>query len=337
MSARMTCDNCGDRIDLPAGYAKAKVRCPNCGYYTEVPPAARSAATPPDEDAPNPARRVVKPTSAKPAVRAKRSIDPRDHRPKFEADAPHGPPLLAGTQEFDDELPYGVPGTGTKPCPHCRGELPLDAKLCVHCGRDMAGGRTTAREFQPIRKVWTERWSLQLRYQLFAGALAIDVLAVGLISFAAGEIEAGVFALVVQAGLQAFILGTFDQTELRRNSRGQTTITRTRHIGFVPLPPEKLAWKQSHMVAVVATHDIGVFSWLTCAYLFTLGIVPGIVFYAVYLHPENFDVVACDVHGGTDEVLLRLGERGEAYKATALIADATGLVVRNELTARDLE
>jgi hypothetical protein len=336
MSARVTCGNCGARVELTAGYAKAKVRCPTCGYYAEVPPAARSAA--PAADEPPVARpAVAKPVSAKPAVRAKRAIDPRDHRPRFEPDEPHGPPLLAGTDDYDDEKPYAVPGTGTKPCPQCRGELPLDASFCVHCGRDLTQPRAAVREYQPVRRTWTEGWGQDLRLMLLAGAVVIDVVAIGIVSVVSGDYYLGAFTMATQVALQSFILGTYDTVEVRRTARGQTTITRVRRIAFAPLPPIKVAWKGSHMVAIVATHDVGVFSWLTCIYLLFLGLVPGVVFYLVYLHPEKFDVIACDVHGGTDEVLLRLGDRGEAAKAAALISDVTGLVVRNELTARDLE
>src|SRR5262249_27348691 len=37
MSARINCTKCGEKIELPAGFAKPKVRCADCGYYPEVP------------------------------------------------------------------------------------------------------------------------------------------------------------------------------------------------------------------------------------------------------------------------------------------------------------
>lgn len=73
MSNRVVCQNCGAKVDLPAGYARAKIRCPGCGYYAEVPteqrgvgeepaspppptPTARRPAAPPPPPPPAPVR-----------------------------------------------------------------------------------------------------------------------------------------------------------------------------------------------------------------------------------------------------------------------------------------
>lgn len=31
-------------------------------------------------------------------------------------------------------------GTSTKQCPHCKFEIPEEAKACGHCGRSLSGG-----------------------------------------------------------------------------------------------------------------------------------------------------------------------------------------------------
>ena len=69
-----------------------------------------------------------------------------------------------------------MPGTGLKKCPDCRGDLPLDATLCVHCGVDF-GTRTkkAKREYSPLNKSWEAYATFDLRLKLFFGLQALNV------------------------------------------------------------------------------------------------------------------------------------------------------------------
>ena len=330
MSARVMCQNCGGRVELPAGYAKAKIRCSHCGYYAEVPPNARAAddSPPSSPRSATPVRAAV-PVPAKPVVRAKRSVDPRDHRPQFESDSPAGPPLLQGNSDFDDDAPYTVPGTGTRMCPHCRGTLPLDATLCVHCGRDIATGEKTTREFQSLNRTWFEGWPPEFRAKLFAGAVLLDIMLIGLFVGVDSLLGIGFFTLAVQVGLQAYNLGTFDAIIVKRTTKGQATLTRIRRVAFIKFAPEKLAWKGSHSVGVIASHNPGVFAWMVCAYLFTLLVVPGVLFYWFVIRPERCEVSICDVYGSTDGIVFRSTDHAQAREVATTIADATGLSFRS--------
>lgn len=68
MPNRVDCQNCGAGVSLPAGYARAKIRCPGCGHYVEVPPEQRGESG--DEVAEAPART---PRRAEPVV-AQRAV-----------------------------------------------------------------------------------------------------------------------------------------------------------------------------------------------------------------------------------------------------------------------
>ena len=46
MTNRVSCQNCGAKVPLPDGFAKARIRCPGCGYYADVPADARAALPP---------------------------------------------------------------------------------------------------------------------------------------------------------------------------------------------------------------------------------------------------------------------------------------------------
>ena len=43
--AKVSCQNCGAKVEIPAGFAKARIRCPGCGYYADVPAEADRGST----------------------------------------------------------------------------------------------------------------------------------------------------------------------------------------------------------------------------------------------------------------------------------------------------
>jgi len=338
MSNWVHCQNCGGRVEIPPNYSRAKIRCGGCGYYAEIPPEMRSAAeepTIPTEEspalsAPRAEPRVARAAPAKPTIapKAKPQIDPRDHRPRFEPDEPGGKPLLDGTQDEDDDRPYAVPGTGTKNCPKCRSELPLNAVFCVHCGRDLqTGEKVKKRTFEPIDREWEEGWSLQFRLQLLIGCVALDFLAL-IVLIINGDYSVGVITLLLQLGLQAFLLGTFDRLNVKRTSKGEATLTRTQRLAFLTMKVTKVKWKKSEGLGLVGSHNPGIFAWLICIYCAMLCIVPAIAFYWFIIRPERFEVILCDTYGGTDEIIFRSKDRDHAHEVGRIVAEATGLWYR---------
>ncbi len=329
MPDRIACPTCGGRINRPAGYARKKIRCPGCGYYADTPADwAEAAPDEPPAAAPVPA---VPPRRTATPVTVRKRADPRDTRPDFTPDAPAGDPLLTGTQDEDDDRPYAVPGTGTQACPHCQEALPLDATLCVHCGRDVASGKRQKRTHQPMAGEWHEGLAPHTRLALLAGMQVFNVafsLAILLYSDA-GITVGGLFTqLIGQAFnviLQAFLIGSYDTFTLKRTAKNQTTLTRTRRLAFVPLSPTKVAWKQSAYAGVIATHDPGIFTWLLCIYMLGLLCLPGVAFYWFVIRPETHTVALCDEYGSTTELLYRTQDREKAAEVAGFVSEATGL------------
>ncbi len=332
---KVSCQNCGAKVPLPAGFAKARIRCPGCGYYADVPADVRAAAE--DESAraggvsplrgsPADAPRsgAVRPIAA--PVKAKPQRDPRDHRPNFEPDEPLGPPLLHGTQDEDDERPYAVPGTGLKKCPECRGDLPLSAELCVHCGLDLNTGEKPDRQYQQLFKVWEAFAPFDKRLLAFVVFQVINV-ALFLITVVALGYKAlpGMVMIALQVGLQAFLVGSYETLTARRNAKGRAEVTKVWRICFIPTKPTKVPWKTSEGIGIIATHNPGVFEWGTFLYLLMLGCLPGILFYLFVIRPERYEVALCDVHGGTDLVIFHTTKRDQADDICRTLSDATGL------------
>lgn len=381
MPHRVVCQNCGESVLLPEGYARAKIRCPGCGYYAEVPPNLRTADPPPDrmreddpafaaltdDSPPQPplARKVPQsaPPPKKPVPRAKPSAHPDDPRPSFESDEPSGPPLLAGSQDHDEDAygeevqPYAVPGTGTQPCPHCRGQLPLDATLCVHCGKDVATGVKVKRKYQRIDRTWEEGWPWMLRMQIFIGLQVVNVIAAALLVATGSGLATftnftGLVTLIsanaIQIALQGFLMGTYDTLLVTRSEKGKSSVVRFRRLFFVPLAPTKLSWRNSHAIGIAGT-DIGLFAKILCLYFMFEAVIFGLagVFYApaslglaaiyavtaagfywVVIRPTRFEINLCDVHGSANENAFRSESRDQAEEIATTIAEATGLMYK---------
>jgi hypothetical protein len=342
------CSSCGAKVPLPEGHTRAKIRCGLCGYYAEVPSELRASDS--DEPRQSPAGPPLTPNPSPPrgegnkgktpkgegnkSRRAKPNTNAADPRPNFESDVPTGPNLLDGDDIERDGLeatPYSVPGTGLKKCPDCRGDLPLDATLCVHCGVEF-GTRTkkAKREYTPLFREWEAYLPFDLRLKIFFGLQALNVVfAVLSLVFKQTDFGFALFsALIVQAGVQAFLCGTFDKLQIKRNAKGKTEITKHWRFLFVPTPPQKIDWKVSHGTAIVATHNPGPLEWGVMLYLLCAGCLPGLIFYWFVIKPERYDVVLCDLHGSTDQAIFRTTNRDMADTICTTINETTGLAYR---------
>ena len=337
MNNRVNCQNCGGRVEIPVDYSRAKIRCGGCGYYADVPANMRSTgeeappAPPPRPKASDPPQVArAAPAARAAAPKARPQADPQDPRPKFEPeeDGPRGKPLLEGTQDEEDDKPYAVPGTGTKRCPECRGELPLSAALCVHCGLNLVTNeRAKKRKFEPIDREWEEGWSMKVRLQILIAFVAVDFLTF-IILLLDGDAPVGIMGLAVQIGLQAFLLGTYDILRVERTPKGQATLTRTRKLAFLQMQVTKVKWKKSEGMSLVGSQNPGIFAWLMCFYMCTFCLAPGILFYWFIIRPQRFEVTLCDTYGGTDEVIFRETDRDRAHEVGRIASEATGLWYR---------
>ena len=342
---QVMCSSCGAKVPLPEGHTRAKIRCGLCGYYAEVPAELRAGDSGVEGRGQEQSRKVSKgppltPNPSPPrgegnkARRAKPNTNAADPRPNFESDEPTGPNLLDGDDIERDGIeatPYAVPGTGLKKCPDCRGDLPLDATLCVHCGVDF-GTRTkkAKREYSPLNKSWEAYATFDLRLKLFFGLQALNVV-FAVLSLVTKQTDFGlpVFsAMIVQAGVQAFLVGTFDKVTITRTAKGKTDITKHWRFLFYPVAPQKIDWKVSHGTALVATNNPGPLEWGIMLYLLCAGCLPGLLFYWFVIKPDRFDVVLCDLHGSTDQALFRTTKRETADEICRTINETTGLAYR---------
>lgn len=343
MAGRVTCQNCGGRVDVPAGHTRAKIRCPGCGYYAEIPPDLRGVAGPADDDPPPaPPARTARPPAPPPTPAVDDILRPGVARPVRPAAAKpvpvDPPPILEGTQEEDDDKPYAVPSDGTKTCPECRGRIPFDATFCTRCGTHIRTGWKPKKQFEPINRTWEYRWPLKTRLGIFLGFQVVNLVLALAVSKAAGSPLLAFFSLGLQAALQAFLVGSYETFTVRRTAKGQATLTSTWRVAFIPLVPSKLRWQDSHAVGISGTSEAGLVAWGMFIYLciFTC-LLPGLVFWYFVIRPDRFDIVLADVYGSTNLVAFRAITWDEAAAVVEVIRQATGLADQRDFGKKYLD
>lgn len=354
-SPRIPCSHCGGKVAIPAGHSRAKIRCGACGYYVEVPVSMRSredetneqpdsepddelpviAPTPGVNDVPRPPPTLrSKPKKSAVKAVARQNPNPRDGRPEFviPEGADMGPDLLEGTQEEHDDqaIPYRVPGDGTMTCKACMFKLPLGSAFCVNCGIDFTTKKKPKKRYEPIAREWEPRINLQIRLQIFAGLQVLNVLLILLLRDGVGFVGA-VVALFFQGALQAFLIGTYEKIAVERTAKGQTTLTKTWRVCFIPMTPRDIDWRKSHAIGTIHTHTTGLMEWLTFFYLLLLFIVPGILFYWLVIHPMRYQIVLCDIYGSVDEIVFRTTSDDQPDEICQVASNATGLMYRSTM------
>lgn len=306
------------------------------------PPRRRADAPPPPD---RPARADAKPP-VKP-IRARAKADPKDKRPEFTPEEGAGRPYLEGNQDEDDPSPYGVEGDGLIRCRECQGELPHDATFCVHCGTHLTDDGEPIRRkpkkkrtFTEIDESFGEGLALPVRVALMGGVLGLNVIFTLVALFAVSEdgkldgvaVVTGGFAFLINSGMQAFILGSYDTLRVQRNEKGKGTLTRTRRVAFLPMSAEVIEWKHLTGVGRIATHAGSIIDWVTCCYLLVAaGCLPGILFWWFVLKPERYHTVLCNLYGGIEETLFRGKNQEQAEQIADLVGEATGLDVKGIL------
>jgi DNA-directed RNA polymerase subunit RPC12/RpoP len=329
MSATL-CHGCGQRLEVPAGYAKAKLRCPECGVMCDVPPpearkgpvkqsAGRAAPTaaprpaPPvpavsPEDglvplAPEPVSesRPARPTP--PPVPADDDLIPLAPEP---APAPPPPtlPVDFGTDE-DDGKPYRVSGPPEKKCPHCSKRLESDALQCPGCGYDLQAGKKPKKVYEPAERSWEAGWPLHQRRLVFILGIIIGV-ALGIpISIASDSWVGGIISWIVFITLGSFLLGTYPRVDLARNKRGKVTLTKTWRVCFLEQKPIEFNVIEFEGVRTGYARDVSLIDWIAAAVLLPAGIVPGILWWYIFIQRDQHTVALLREHGYASDILYR--------------------------------
>jgi hypothetical protein len=353
MLVPITCRNCGQQLDVPDGHTRAKLRCAECGVFNDLPkdlienlksaPPKPSRQTTAEDDllADDP---PVRPKARKEKLAAAQTAPsmpapPRqqDEEPTEDESGSYGlaapepkeperDVLIQGTSE-DDGKAYQVTGDiKRKKCPECDKRCDYRAKVCKECGYNFVTKEKSNREFTPIIREWETGWPLKRRIMAFAAALVINLVILVLASLSlSGMFCVGVFMALVSAGIQAFLLGTFDTLKITRSNKGKVTIIRNWRICFAPKPPEKLKWTDHEGVVLIQGREMDFMNWVMCLILLTYGILPGVLFWWFVIKPDQFHVAFSMAHGYPETTIYRGTNESQARDILQVVMDCTGM------------
>jgi hypothetical protein len=237
--------------------------------------------------------------------------------------------LLRGTTD-DDGNPYTVVGGKPIPrCPECDARLPAeDAPTCERCGWNRAAGRKLPKSYPPIRRTWEGGgWSLRTRLIAFAVCQVLNVTTAGLILTVEGRAVTTVAGFMVMVAFQALILGTFDRLDLTRTSKGKVTLIQLWRVGFWPLEPKTLKWREAEEIRVMHAES-GCLEWVIFFILLDTTLIGGILWYWYVIRPGPVKAALCKDLG--DPVTpLYLGTSTErAEEVAKAVSEATGIMWR---------
>lgn len=314
MAQTAVCPNCGERVGLKPGQAPASAECPWCGVACAAP---RQAAKP----QPAPSRPpVAAPPPRKPAATTRAVPAAVTPAAKAKPAAPKPP------ADGSDDADYYLPGEGsTKPCPNCNVALPLDVKACVKCGYDLIAKRKVERTYQPLARRFEAGWSLPKRRAVYAGLLVCNVVAFGLAWSSKGVEPVSMLAMLMLAGAQAFLVGTFDRTDLSRDARGKSRVVRTWRVAFYQLPPSEVLWREHEGVVVQKTHSTDIVDYWLLIILIGHGVIPGLLFWWYSIRPERYVVALTKNLTFPETVLYRGTDERHAKDLAAALRHVTGL------------
>lgn len=126
------------------------------------------------------------------------------------------------------------PKPGEKPCPNCGAGLQRKAVLCIDCGYDfrLQGQRET--ESRLFAHSWDGGIGMGLRIVGLLGQFGVAFTFCAILA-AYFELLALMGLLIPIAGLFVVLMGSFATFRLERTERGETLLTRTQWVSFIPV------------------------------------------------------------------------------------------------------
>jgi hypothetical protein len=288
----ITCGQCGELVRGPAAKKQRSWRCPVCGAALPGETAIKAVAPP-------------RPTTPPPA-------------PIREAD-------VRGSSDPDDDLPYRLGGAPLLRCPSCHKVLADNATLCVACGLNLQTGERAARTYERVYRSWVPGLPEGTRLKVFIIVQGAAVPIYAALAWLEGGLVSPLVAWLFLTVLSAFLLGTFDRVTVTRSERGKVRLTRKWRICFLARPERVIAWRDYEGIVTGKTRDAGFLDWLVMICLLPLGLVPGGVWWYLFIYRDVFFVALARDHRFPELTLYRGFRQEQVVDMAATLRDATEL------------
>jgi hypothetical protein len=321
MTASTICHGCGQRLEIPPNYARTKLRCPECGVMCEVEPQETRKA---------PQKKPARPSSPKPTE----SQASEDELPIKLAPEPAPPPRVESEIEFSDDpedgKPYRVTGDIHKKCPECGRRLESKTTQCPGCGFDLATKKKAKKRYQPATLAWEAGWPYRKRLNLFVLGMSITLVLGVLLMGAEGQWGGMLLSSATFAGLSSFLLGTYPRVDLTRDQRGWVTLTKTWRACFLERSPIPFDVREFEGVRTGFDRDVHFLDWFIACMLLPVGIVPGIIWWYLFIQLDQHTVTLVKEHGYGSDVLYRGVSEKMAKDMARALEEVGGLPYENK-------
>jgi len=311
MRSTLTCTACSTVLGIPkAGMPKDGLPCNWCGYVNQLASEAEAPA---------------RPGTTEPAARAKEKHQP-DAQARESPTAKPAPHRWADDED-DNGQPYTLPHeeAKTRPCAECGKQIDVKAVVCVHCGFDETAGKKIGRTFQQIDFEWESGLKRSWRNRIFIVFQVLNVLSLIASLATLGSLPTSIFGVVFSVALQAFVLGTYETGRIRRNKKGQTEITSTWRVCFIPRQTKKVNWRENEGVAFGHYDSTSVFDWAMALFLLPFFLFPAILWWWYIIKPDRYFAALTRDHEYPEIYLYRGMSEARAKEVVQIATDATGL------------
>jgi hypothetical protein len=277
-----------------------------------------------------PPRRVRQEVMKFPCRRCRRLIERQGECPYCAADdAPPSTPRLSLDDDEDDEddgKPYTLDGGNDVSCPKCTNQLPPDSVFCTRCGYDFRRRKKVVKTFQPMSRSWETNYPLERRMSIFL-LLQVVGFALGLTYnlLRGGDDWFGfVGSTLLFALLTAFLIGTFDKLELRRDEKGRVTLTKLRRYCFWLSPPRRIEVRGYEGVLTGRSSETSPWEWMIF-FILLVGIIPALIWWYYAIHKLTFHVALARDHGHIEEYVYKGNREDQMQEISRTLCDASGL------------
>lgn len=313
MRSTITCTACGTVLGVPkSGIPTDGLSCNWCGY----------ANRPEAEPAP-----PSKPVQAQPVA-----ISTDADLPK--SGLKEKAPLHRWADDDDDDgQPYELPQeeAKTRKCEGCGKDIEVLAVVCVHCGFHAEARQKTKRTYSPVDRLWESGWPFQRRMALFVAFLVLDVISLVVSMSGGGSLPMSISGILFYVCLQAFLFGTYNSVRIRRNKKGQTEIILIWRVGFIPMAPKKVEWREFEAVVFGHYDATSVVDWFLFFLLLSGCILPALVFWFYVIRSDRFFAALARDHDYPETYLYRGMNEIQAKEICQIATDVTGLKLATPL------
>jgi hypothetical protein len=235
------------------------------------------------------------------------------------------PPREVEDEEFDGK-PYVLDGGNDIICPSCGMMLPPGSTLCTRCGLDFVSGKKERRTYEPLSRHWETTLPAQKRMFLWGIFQAANFL-IGLAvhSQVGGSLSPYIIASIGFALMTAFLMGTYDELRMERDTRGRVMLTKTWRICFFVASVRTFEVCGFSGVLTGCSNDVSAWEWIVFGFLMMSGILPGLVWWFCVIHKTTYQAALTRDHGHVEEILFQGWNRDQMADIARTVADASGL------------